>query len=546
MNRNTPPSLPVHPDFKRLFFLKEGKALAGANWQNIWILVGILFVTFIAIGFANGSLKYLQHKMDDPFINWVSVEVPSSLSEEMDKVKEVLNQSQNKELFEYGSVTTNSRFLLRIVSPRDQNTYIAKGRTIEPHNPILDQIILAPNLHYGRGFNEDNDVGLLVTVEFLKRLGYPVDAGFITMAYSAFENEADALLPIPVVGIVQQLPGKHDFASTPYFYSQRKVGRSSSTGNPFNPRNTQDLLLFIEGDENKAFALKDLLEEKSKEGAFAETFQALSPFAIIPYPEEQSFKQGYVLGFGLLFEDAGGQVMSQQQAQMYEALLQFPEVAAYAPIRVYRYSFDNKTAANLKTDRISVHFTSLDRIRDFQKHIISPEFAAEVSPSNQELGLEIDLAQIEAKENYNFVSRLTRIISLILIGFSVLSICLFVSHMFQKHLDKVSRNIGTFKAFGIGNRDLISIYLGLISAFMLGATIVSLILAAIVGSLGGVKLLLHLISDRLEPGETYFELFNLWTGIAVVILLGISLLVLYRTARTILSRTPGDLIYKRF
>lgn len=543
MSRTPGSASTVHADFKRLFFRKEGYALAGHRYANIWILVGILFITFMAIGFANGSLSYLQQKMDDPFINWVSVEVPTGVGEEIDKVKTVLNNTENRTEFGYGSVTTNRRYLLRIFSPNDSNNYIARGRTIEPDNPMLAEIINSPNLLSGRGFEAENDIGLLVTQEFLRKLGYAEDVGFITMAYAAYEDEKDALLPLPIAGIVKQLPGKQDFASTPYFYSQRKIGRTS--GNPFDPRNTQELLLHIEGDEDQAYELYQQLEILSKEGSFAEKFGEISPYPIRPYPEEASYRGGFLTGFSFQFANPGSRAMAQKQWQMFEALMKESSVRKYDPQRVYRYNFDNQIADNLNADRISIHFNSLDRIRDFRAYLLSEELKRSVRSDDSDLGLDIDLAQIEAKENYNFVSRLTRIISLILIGFSVLSICLFVSHMFQKHLDKVSRNIGTFKAFGMDNQALISIYLRLISVFMVGATLTALILAAIVGSLGGIKVLLMLISDRLEPGETYFELLNPWTGLALVLLLGISLFVLFRTASKILSRTPGDLIYKR-
>ena len=68
------------------------------------------------------------------------------------------------------------------------------------------------------------------------------------------------------------------------------------------------------------------------------------------------------------------------------------------------------------------------------------------------------MGQIESRDNYNLVTNLTRILSVVLIGFSVLSISLFLSNIFKRHLEKIKMNIGTFKAFGIDNKTLQFIY----------------------------------------------------------------------------------------
>jgi ABC-type antimicrobial peptide transport system permease subunit len=191
---------------------------------------------------------------------------------------------------------------------------------------------------------------------------------------------------------------------------------------------------------------------------------------------------------------------------------------------------------NLSADHhgLAVNFRELGNIR---------AFASYMAAVNE---VQIDIAQIEAKENYSFITRLTKIISLILIGFSILSICLFLSNLLKNHLEKIKMNIGTFKAFGLDSKTLHRIYMRVIFSVILGAMSLSIIASWLFGKVGGMRFLLKIFgSDNLESGESYFELFDQWTLLSIVLILLISFLVLSVTARKILRKSPGDLIYDR-
>ena len=65
----------IRSDFELIFFSNEYKALAGNNLRTILALFTILFFTFLALGFAIGSLENLEKKMDNPFTNWVALPI---------------------------------------------------------------------------------------------------------------------------------------------------------------------------------------------------------------------------------------------------------------------------------------------------------------------------------------------------------------------------------------------------------------------------------------------------------------------------------------
>ncbi|MEM7657431.1 MAG: ABC transporter permease [Bacteroidota bacterium] len=512
-----------HADFRQLFFRKEGKALMGQRYRNAWILVSILFVTFCAIGFANGSLAYLARKMDDPFINWINLTVPRDRTEEIGDIKEKLNEPKVVEQFGFKNVTGNFSFPLRFYNQSGNNTlsYSYRGRTLELGNPLLGKIMEPSNLLYGEGFSSEKDPGLIVTETMLADRGYAPDASHIVMAYPTAEYE-DVAIPVPIVAIVRELPGLSDFASTTFFFRQRMVSVSGSP--PYHPSNTKELLLYVDVDEAQANELKQRLDQYVGQ---AENFRSFSPFAPPPTAFNGAHKPGFLITISL-----SPMPPEATFRQLYQELQGAESLADFPFLRYFTPSFSNEKE-NEKYDNLAINFDDLGQIREFKEYC------------NQEFNLDIDMAQIEARENFNFVSKLTYTISLILIGFSVLSICLFLSSIFRKHLDKIRRNIGTFKAFGLDNGTLMSTYLGMIGIMMTGSIAVSLVLAWIFGSLGGIRLLLRLVQDQLERGQNYFQLFNLWTLIAILAVMGISFLVLYRTASGILNRTPGDLLYDR-
>jgi len=168
----------------------------------------------------------------------------------------------------------------------------------------------------------------------------------------------------------------------------------------------------------------------------------------------------------------------------------------------------------------------LDNIREFKQFLLN------------EYELEIDLAQIEAKENYNFVSQLTKIISLILITFSILSISMFVSHIFREHLQKNQKNLGTFKAFGLNNSVLKYIYLTIIYRFVFFALIVSYSLSFLFGNIGGIRLLISATRLKLEQNENYFNLLTNSTLLATIVIILVSFVTIYVISYKILTKTP--------
>ncbi len=224
----------------------------------------------------------------------------------------------------------------------------------------------------------------------------------------------------------------------------------------------------------------------------------------------------------------------QKLDSIFKEIQQAPQFENYSLTRIYNYEFNYISAYN-KDDfhLLSVYFKDLNNIREFKDYL------------KLEHDMEIDMSLIEAKENYNFISRLTRIISVILIAFSIFSLSLFTSNVFVRHVEKIGMNLGTFKAFGLNNTVLKKIYLLLIFALLVAAIILSLVTAWILGELGIINLVLAMLDYTLESNQDFFNLASYWTLLFVIFILGALFAFLNKMTNRQLKKTPGDLIYGR-
>ncbi len=513
-------------DFTKLFIEKEGKELMGNKFKNLWILFGILLFTFLAIGFANGSLEYLGKKMNDPFVNFVNIEIP--LNKE-DKIEEILlelnSDSIIKQEYSYNNVIGYNQLILPFIGINRNGIggdHQSIGRTINTNDPLINKILDKENLIKGRGFDSDKDIGFIVTKEFLDDYSYQYDILFLDYSFTTKKNNKliDTIVPLPLIAIVNELPGLNKFAVTPYFNSQR---RKPYKGNAFNPIYTKEILLFVQG--NKEFAYSFLNELQTWYNENIEKKDIFSEFDI--FENSLTYQEGYTIKISFYPKP------SDEFLKLLHNKIRNTEIfKKYDFIPIFHYELDYNNSYT-QFEKLTVNFESLNKIRDFSGFL------------KERYGLVIDMARVEAMENYNFITRLTIILSFILIGFSILSICMFISHLLRKHLDKIKRNIGTFKAFGIKNLTLTKIYILISYFYILVALVASIIVSGVIGEFYIFRGFLSLFSVSLESGEKYFNLFDYTTLVSIIAIILISFVVLNRSVKSILDKSPGDLIYNR-
>jgi|ADurb_Gly_02_Slu_FD_contig_81_547440_length_22805_multi_3_in_0_out_0_15 hypothetical protein len=513
----------VSTDFKKIFYREEGKELYGRNYSNFLFLVVILFLTFLAIGFANGSLNYLKKKMDDPFIKWVNVEIPFTIANTIpDLIKDLENDSL-QQLFQFNNCTGYNQPSFVFHQKSSDITRQFSGRTIEFDNQILESIMSGKNLIAGRAWKDEFDVGLLVTKQFLSALNYGNEIpSYIYMDYPK-SNKAYLKVPLPVVGVVHDLPGNNQFAFTPYFYAKR-----ISRYYPFDvsSSNYQNRLIYnVDGSRVVASQLANNVLEVLRTDPLNEYYTdtlILANNATLNEAYKIYFNfSSYLTNFDLV-------------GQFDEKLQSNSSISESGAIRIYDYDFSGFENETYDYDNLSVYFSSLDRIRDFSAYLFDSR------------KLKIDMSQIESKENYNFVSKLTIFISGFLVIFSVISILLFLSNVLKVHINKIKSNLGTFKAFGMSNLLIVRIYSILTLRFLIFSILLAFIISAAIGETGLFRLLFKISDTIIDDESKYFSLISeSKTYIAIGAMLFISLIILPRNIWKMLNKTPGDLIYKR-
>jgi hypothetical protein len=512
----------IHENFSSVFGAREYRELLGRNQRNLIVLLAIFFVTFTAIGFSNGSINYLAKKMKNPFVNWVNVDVNYLQSESAVPFKQKLNESLIRQEYNIANVTAYNETPMNFWDVEKQGTVVAMGRSVELHDPILNEILNPDNKITGKSFDDERDVGFIVKAELLSKLGYPSDARFV---YWRFKDSDTTIrnVPIPVVAIVKALPGRYNFAMTPFMYTVLWGGQS---GNPFNPTDEKELYIFVATDQQKATLVFD-----SVKVFFDQHYPA--SFVLPLTPNNETYKDGFTIK--VTFRPRPNSILALDS--VFRHMMKGAGVSEFKDI-IYRYHDHKGRLPGISAPRnyhyLSVNFSNLARIRDFSDYLL-----------NLDENYRIDIAQVEAKENYDFISRLTRIISFILIIFSVYAVSLFLSNVLRMHLEKISVNLGTLMAFGVNNKILRKIYLTIVLRFVAIAMAISLIVSALFGHLGGIRLLLRLFSSGLEAGQNYYSIINIWTLLTIAAVVVTGYFSVSRTLEKMLRKTPGDLVYER-
>ena len=159
--------------------------------------------------------------------------------------------------------------------------------------------------------------------------------------------------------------------------------------------------------------------------------------------------------------------------------------------------------------------------------------------AKSQYNIDIEMSQISAKENFNEVSIMANILSWTMIVFAIVCIILFIVNLLQSYFQKVKRNLGTFKAFGMGNYELILVYVLIMMATICTSIVVSLTLTCF------IQELLSIIGIQKDGMYEYLSLWSSKTFWAVIVIIIASIYTVYTVMRNLLKDTPGNLIYDR-
>lgn len=516
----------LRSDYFKLFVKRESKVVLGRHYSNLWLLFGVLTATFFAIAFSNASMDYLSYKMNDPFINWVDIKNEYG-EDDFSGLESALADQDVMDKFHYNGYQADYYFNYHFWGADDTSIHYFRCRFFEKikDNTLIKEILKEENLVKECGIDisrlENNSFGVIITEDAMNKLGYSEAPAYLN--YSRPCSDADTLgfrlgiedhgyVPLPVLGVVKRLPGNIDLISTKYFYEQD----NNSIKNPLhlNKRSyASELYYFIPDDIEKDTIVKKLEDAAS---------QTLSDKSIVTAQEIPSMIN-YKTGTFVVLRGVYGELPYNEVNKIHEMMRE--EFTEAGICRIFNYD----TCDYELTEKafISVYFNDLDVIREFEMYV------------KDNFNVTIEMSQINAKENFNAVSLLANILSWSMIVFAIICIILFIVNLLQSYFQKVKRNLGTFKAFGISNAELISVYVLIMIATVCAATVMSLSLTYF------IEVLLNLLGFMKDETFGYLDLWSIKTLCSIIIILAASISTVYLVMNKLLKTTPGNLIYDR-
>jgi hypothetical protein len=526
--------------FKKLFYKSECQVLLGRSSRYFWWVFILFFITILAIGFAKDSLRFLNKQMSDPFVRSVTADLVGELEdlEQNASYQEYKKNPDSAAAYLYSSIYEFSKFRNHF-----ERSSAIPGRTVLPNDTLVGTILeYKDNNAIGHRFDVANEFSikpeknysLIVTYHLLKEvLGHDIekDPPFIHLYQ---EN-----IPIPISAVVEQLPDKREFISTPYFYDNIRTHEIEC----FHTRDSLNKVYVI-------FDINPVNKEKINQKvieAFTELKNAgTSPLDQLSFNASEDQNKNFVYAYSLTFRptsfvqiDFHRNLSPQEQQDVFDrfvgtegitALLKEYNKDAPSVIKFYWPSLSFESSNPPSRQAICVSFTNLNRVKDFANNFFGTT------------QIELEMGMIKSLENYNFVTILTLAVSLVLIIFSFLSISFFVRNMIANHLNKIKMNIGTYKAFGI---EIKTIYKNMVFVFILTSELLALAACIIIAKMG---LLLRLVKLYNEDISNEFDFFYIYDLEAVIILVAM-LIISYLSSAWVINRlfrnTPGDLVYNR-
>jgi len=492
-------------DQQKILIKNEIKVLKGKHNINIYILAGILLLSFVGLGHSVGGLKYLAKRMDNPFTKWVNLTIPADQE----------NQDKSLELQKYfESQTVRDSFLLDTIRGYKRDAYkfgfwegkqsqFKRTRTIDPEEQLLKEILKPSNVLFSRIEQEISDMDpcwMIIKSEALKDLEYNLDFDKIT--HLELRNtwnygfDRSFSIYLPVIAIVKDLPDHADIILTEHMdalldseYSEYQYIDVSET----------NIWTFISKNELEKQDIQEILSDS---------------LGIADLDTEALELNGTEYWLHKVYLDVPADVNTK--FDLFDQLAKKYEIKPY-------HDYTCNIGPTLHTENaqyLAFNFLDLKPVRKFRDKV------------KAEFGFEISLNQVEDKENFSLVTRLTILLAGILFIVSLTGVLIFIVNLLIAHFDKIQSNLGTFKAFGLSDKKLTDDYSKITLLFFTQALII-----ALTGTFAywGIMVLFN--------GK-----FSLWHWSFVAVIISIVLLMYIFITQIIkkkLSKTPGDLIYNR-
>jgi hypothetical protein len=551
----------LNKQFFKKFAKPEFKSIAGKSYSNLLVLSSILILSMMAIGLGEGAINYLDKKMNNPFVSFVNVKIPTGnpytlkqmekihyknekqkrkRKRHLEKKEDALNDKEKKELEsleEYQDVKVD--WIERQINKGYDTTFFdyygfkepypvydnyanftnldlnitknAKVRRGSEFDPVYDFILKEDKNAASNNFDFDG-WGCVVSLDYLtnkNKLKFEdKNSSFLNLRKSV--NGEHTHFSVPIQGYVKSFPddidvllGQKLFESLqdPDFWTSLEYQDSNRTSYlQYYVFNNIPLKKYLVENDFKEIEYDDIIHEGG--GMFKlDNLTLIQRTQIINNLPE--FNDSYnVFDFNL----ANRRIFSQEDKEIDKELF------------VFEFYKDK-----------------LDRISDFNDFL-----KAETLYDGKTL--KIDMRIIESKKNFDLFNKLADLLAYALIFFSIFSIVLYITNLIVSHISKNKKNLGTLKAFGLSNNNIILIYSAISIALISISFVISFLVSALIG-----PVIVPLVANYFKIGDasslSYIS-YPIYILAAFFIVLP-SVAIYFKLWWNLRGNTPGDLIYGR-
>jgi hypothetical protein len=503
--------------FNTQFFKKfanpELKSISGKRYTNLLVLSTILTLSIMAIGLGQGAISYLDKKMNNPFVSFVNVKIPMGNPYDIKAMKEIHKTSYPKDtvgfLDFYGfkepyPVYDNYANFSNLDLDITKTAKVRKGIKLDP---VYDFILKEDKTTSNNNFEFDG-WGCVVSLDYLtnkNKLNYnDKNIPFLNLRKSV--NGEHIHFSVPVQGIVKSFPDDVDVLLGEKLYKA-----------------LQDPDFWI-----------SLVYPDSIRTSYLQ-YYVVNDTILEKYLIENEFNE---IEYDDLIHEVGRMYKSDNLTLNQRNLITNDLPKFNNSYHVFDFNLVN-SPRKIKLDKelfvFEFYKDKLDRISDFN------DFLKDKTLDDGKT-LEIDMRIIESKKNFDLFNKLANLLSLALIFFSIFSIVLYITNLIVTHISKNKKNLGTLKAFGLSNNNIILIY----SAISIALITISFFISFFISSLIG-NLLVSLIANYFEISDASslnYISYPIHVLAAFFIMLP-SLAIFLKLRIELKDNTPGDLIYER-
>lgn len=483
--------------FDDIFKSQEYLFLQGNKKKGLYLLSAILFLTFFALGHILGGQLELNKRMSNPFTNWVNVSVLTSNLSGIELMEEETEDQLFLDSFHISSVIPYEITWFKALERGFKRTKKLTVRSISDNDPLLDVVLSTDNVVAESGIRKHNECDLIITENALHLLDYDIETKeFVLPIYDNEYDEQHIILLMPIAHVVRELPSDVDVLISDKLM---RLLSSNVEKSEYINQDSRTEIKFISTNSVDEKAFSNFISDEVVVEEFSGKELEVNSAKCFLYEVELRRELSFIDYLNL---------QNKWHERGYYSVIDF--------------NFNAQPDVNLDAYYYSINFNELSMVKSFREH------------AKQKYDLLLSLAQVESRDNFYLISRLTSLLIFLLVILSGFSIVLYLQNIVSNHLEKIKSNLGTLKAFGLSNNKISDLYIRIVTKFYVVASVIAISI-----------LMLYKLIQLIIGLELHFRLFDLKL---IIIWLAIYLLLFFifrRLISRILFKPPGDLIYNR-